>query len=71
MHLGLSGLTANTVQNITTLPEGYRPDSWISGYGLSNSISSTCSLQINSSGVVSVRPSSTYALIDIEFDAVQ
>ena len=71
LHLGVGGLTANTNVDIVTLPAGYRPNHILGAYGLSNNLNSTCSMQISAGGIVSVRPSSTYALVDFEFDAVQ
>ena len=70
LHIGLKGLTANTENVIFTLPSGYRPRGYVSGYGISDNLSSTAVTQISKNGDINIRPSSAYALIDISFVAM-
>ena len=67
LHIGLKGLTANAENVIFTLPAGYRPRGYACGIGVSDNLSSTAVAQIASNGVINIRPSSAYALIDISF----
>lgn len=71
LHIGISGLTANTNTTIGTLPVGYRPNSFISSMGMAGSLAQTSIMQVANNGNVYVRSQGNYALIDINFDAVQ
>ena len=67
LHIGLEGLTQGANNMIYTLPSGYRPRGYASGYGLSDNILSTATAQISSDGKITIRPSNKYALIDMSF----
>ena len=70
LHIGLKGLTANAENLIFTLPAGYRPRGYTCGIGVSDNLSSTAVTQISNDGNINIRPSSTYALIDMSFVAM-
>lgn len=67
VHIGISGLTANTSTNIFTLPEGFRPKVLTVATGNGSSISTLARARISSAGVVTVYSASTSALIDIVY----
>ena len=71
LHIGMSGLVAGSSNTIYTLPSGYRPRGYASGYGVSDNLSSTAAAQISSDGTITIRPSSRYALIDMSFVSFQ
>jgi len=72
LHVGCNSLTSNTLNSIFTLPEGYRPDSFLVAVGAVAGLNNICFLQVSSSGDVSIKPTNgAVALADIEFDAVQ
>jgi hypothetical protein len=71
IHIGIQGLTANSNTQISTLPAGYRPDSYIAGLGIGNTLAQKSAIQIETDGKVIVRTEGQYALIDFEYDAVQ
>ena len=71
LHVGLNGLTANTLHTAFTLPVGYRPDSYITNRGSGGTATTESFCQVSSAGAVMVRSADTYALVDLEYDAVQ
>lgn len=71
VHIGIEGITANSNIQITTLPAGYRPDSFVGGLGVGGNMAQTSTILINTDGSLSIRSTGTYALIDFEFDATQ
>ena len=70
VHIGISGLTANTVTGIYTLPEGFRPNHFISSAGMGGSMANISTIQIDSNGGIAVRSPQQYALIQIDFDVI-
>ena len=70
VHIGISGLTANTVTGIYTLPEGFRPNHFISSTGMGASMAGISAIQIDSNGGIAVRSPQAYALIQIDFDVI-
>lgn len=70
VHIGIQGITANTNTDIYTLPAGYIPDSFVATASIGGSLVQTSSLTIDSSGKITIRTTGTYALVDIEYDAV-
>ena len=70
VHIGISGLTANTVTGIYTLPEGFRPNHFISSAGMGGSMANISIIQIDSNGGIAVRSPQQYALIQIDFDVI-
>jgi hypothetical protein len=71
IHIGISNLTANSNTQIFTMPTGYRPDSYIVGIGIGNTLAQKSALQIGDNGAVTIRTEGQYALIDFEYNAVQ
>ena len=69
VHLGLQGLTANTSQNVATMPSGYKPAGTFAIIGLGGSQSEIIGGQQYEGGTISIRPASQYALFDYEYDA--
>lgn len=67
IHLGLSGLTANTRHTVYNLQQSLRPSTAIFAVGQTDSASSTCNLIVNSSGSVTVLSQSTYCSADVIF----
>jgi hypothetical protein len=53
------------------MPTGYRPDSYIVGIGIGNTLAQKSALQIGDNGAVTIRTEGQYALIDFEYNAVQ
>lgn len=70
VHIGISGLTANTNTGIYTLPAGFRPNHFLSGTGIGGNMASISTIQIDSAGLVTVRSPQPYALIQIDFDVI-
>lgn len=70
VHIGISGLTANTNTGIYTLPAGFRPNHFLSGTGIGGNMSNISIIQIDSSGLITVRSPQAYALIQIDFDVI-
>jgi hypothetical protein len=64
VHIGISGLTANTSTTIGTLPEGFRPKVLTVATGNGSSISTLARARISTAGVITVYSASTSALID-------
>lgn len=67
VHVGVSGLTANTATNISTLPAGYRPHSMVCAHGTGGSWDNLGYLQISTDGVVMVRSKGTYCGADVTY----
>ena len=68
LHLGVSGLTANTVKEIYTMPTGYRPSAMSTsckGYGSSFSITSESKVRVQSNGKVEIISTDAYACVDV------
>ena len=59
INIALNGLTAQSVQQITTLPAGYRPRSKITAPLQAGARSDFCSLEIGTDGVVNVATHAT------------
>lgn len=70
VHIGISGLTANTNTAIFTLPTGFRPNHFLSGTGIGASMSNISVIQIDINGGITVRSPNQYALIQIDFDVI-
>lgn len=71
IHLGLSGLTANTNLGIYTMPNAWKPSNTIAQLGIAEDLTGTSVAQIETSGVITVRSTGTYALIDLEYDTFE
>ena len=67
VHVGVSGLTANTATNIATLPAGYRPHSMVCAHGTGGTWDNLGYLQISDAGVVMVRSKGTYCGADVTY----
>ncbi len=67
VHIGISGLTANTSTTIGTLPEGFRPKVLTVATGNGSAISNLARARISAAGVITVYSASTTALIDVIF----
>ena len=67
VHVGVSGLTANTLTTVFTLPEGYRPKSIKCAMGQAGAANNLSEMQIGTGGLVRVQSTSTYAMTDITF----
>ena len=67
VHVGVSGLTANTATNIATLPAGFRPHSTVFAHGTGGSWNNLGYLEVTSAGVVTVRSAGTYCGADVTF----
>lgn len=70
LHVGLSGLTANTSQMIYTLPVGFRPVSHVAVTGGGGtSYTAVSSLSVLTDGKVEVASVDQYAIADITYPA--
>lgn len=67
VHVGMSGLTANTGTIIYTLPSGYRPSSMIPGHGTGGSWNNLGYLEVRDDGDVYVRSEGTYLCADVTY----
>ena len=67
VHVGVSGLTANTATQIYTLPSGYRPASTVFGHGTGGSWNNLGYLEVTTAGAVTVRSEGTYCGADVTF----
>lgn len=67
VHVGVSGLTANTLTTVFTLPEGYRPKSIKCAMGQAGTVNNLSEMQIGTGGLVRVQSTSAYAMADITF----
>lgn len=64
VHVGISGLTANTSTTIFTLPDGFRPKSLYVTTGNGSAISNLARMRIATDGKVTVYSAATTALLD-------
>lgn len=71
IHLGLSGLTANTNLGIYTMPNAWKPSNPIAQIGIADDLTGTSVAQIDTSGVITVRSTGTHALVDLEYDTFE
>lgn len=72
VHVGVSGLTANTRTTLWYMPVGYRPKAPVSAVGIAQDIIYRSMVRISESGgTVSVYSEGTYALIEVSYDAYQ
>lgn len=71
VHIGVSGLTANTTATLWTMPAGYRPYSSVSFTGQSSSYSNIARCRVLENGEVRVNAASTYATAYCEYDAFE
>lgn len=67
VHVGVSGLTANTATVIYTLPSGYRPSSTVFAHGTGGAWNNIGYVEIYSDGRISARSQGTYCGADITF----
>jgi hypothetical protein len=67
VHVGISGLTANTATSIYTLPEGFRPLSTCIATGKASANPSYAQIQVSDGGGVQITSTSTYGLCDITY----
>lgn len=68
VHVGVSGLTANTGTTIFTLPSGVRPSSTIFGHGTGGTATNIGYLEVRTTGVVYVYSNgSTYVGADVTY----
>lgn len=68
IHIGISGLTANTQATIFTMPTGYRPSTYSVATGIGSTLSNTSSMYVQSSGLITILSSTQYALIDMDYE---
>ena len=64
VHVGVSGLTANTTTTVYTLPSDVRPVSSVTSYGVGGSFSLGVLGRANAGGAIEIRSEGTYAQID-------
>lgn len=64
VHIGVSGLTANTSTVVYTLPSDVRPSTRIASAGIGGTLPLTSAGQITTSGVIYVSSTGTYAMLD-------
>lgn len=64
VHIGVSGLTANTNTVVYTLPSDVMPSTRIASAGIGGTLPLTSAGQINTSGVIYVSSTGTYAMLD-------
>ena len=69
VHIGVSGLTANTDTTLWTLPTGYRPLSAIGFMGNAGSLLGNAAFRITRNGAVKVASATPTALGEISYDA--
>lgn len=68
LHVGLSGLTANTPQNVFTMPEGFRPITIAAANGAGGSTYTAISrLTVSTDGTVQIISDDQYACVDITY----
>lgn len=67
VHIGVKGVTANTVVAIATLPSGYRPTSIVFGHGTGGSSDNIGYMDISTAGVIQVRSSTGYIGADVTY----
>lgn len=64
LHLGMSGLTANRVNSVYTLPASVRPTTRAFSAGASGAVSAAVSVEVTEAGLVNVIPTGAYCGID-------
>ena len=69
LHIAVTGLTANTNTVVRTMSAGRRPVDTVFAAGRGQTGSDFASMWVSSDGKVTVRSTTTYAAIDIEYDA--
>ena len=67
VHIGVKGVTANTVVAIATLPSGYRPTSQVFGHGTGGTSDNIGYMDISTAGVIQVRSATGYISADITY----
>ena len=68
LHLGISGLTAGTGNNVYTLPSEVRPSAQITAVGVGGSVSQVSPVIITNSGAITVYPQgNTYCTLDVTY----
>ena len=67
VHIGISGLTANTTTQIYTLPSEVRPTTMIFGHGTGGTSSNLGYVEVNTDGAIKVRSQSTYCGADVTY----
>lgn len=67
VHVGVSGLTANTATVIYTLPSGYRPSTTVFAHGTGGSWNNIGYVEIYADGRISVRSQGAYCGADITY----
>lgn len=67
IHIGISGLKANTITQIYTLPSDCRPTTMIFGQGTGGTSSNIGYVDINTDGSIKVRSQGTYCGADITY----
>lgn len=67
VHVGVSGLTANTDTTIYTLPSGYCPSSTVFAHGTGGAWNNLGYVDVRTSGEVHVRSQGTYCGVDITY----
>lgn len=67
VHIGVSGLTANTNHTIATLPSGIHPSTSIISQGRGANTNSLCYGSIDASGNVVIQSTGSYAEVDFVF----
>lgn len=67
VHVGVSGLTANTSKVIYTLPSGYIPATPIFGHGTGGSWNNLGYVQIQTNGQIFVESAGTYCGADVTY----
>lgn len=67
VHVGISGLTANTATSVYTLPDGFKPMSVCIATGKAAANPSYAQIQVSDSGGVQITSTSTYAMCDITY----
>jgi hypothetical protein len=66
IHLGLQGLTPNTVQTVYTMPSGYRPSALVAVYGQGGlSYTSLVNVKVETSGSVKTYSQDAYCVVDL------
>ena len=67
VHIGLSGLTANTNLTVANLPNGMRPSTGIISIGRGSSTNTLCYGSIDANGDITIQSTGAYAMIDFIF----
>lgn len=67
LHIGMSGLSPNSTNNVFTLPSNILPSSVITATGISIGLNNTCRMEIHEAGLVQIHPDAAYALVDVTY----